>query len=416
LAFHSDANASDNPRKPYLSDPNLKVEQVFTGLDHPTTMAFLGPDDMLVLEKNAGTVVRITNGHKLTEPLLDVDVSYSNERGMLGIAVAKKETNNPNPYVFIYYTKSGTNRDEKISNSNYDVHNRLYRYELVNGSKLQNPKLLLSTSSTEKSFHVGGKLLIGPDHNLYTTIGDQDKPKATQAQNIKNGDFPDRTSGILRITTDGHAPKDNILGKTYPLNLYYAYGIRNSFGIDFDLITGKLWDAEDGPNYGDEINLVDPGFNSGWSRVQGIWRPSANPSSNGDYVIGNRELNPNNLVDFDGKGKYSLPEFIWKTPACVSAIKFLSSDKYGNQYKDDLFVGTANGKLYHFHMNENRTGFELQDILKDKIAETPAPNEIDQIQFGDNFGGITDIQVGPKDGLLYIVSIDGAIFKIIPKA
>ena len=416
LAFLSDGNASDNQEKPYLSDPNLKVEQVFKGLDVPTTMAFIGPDDILVLEKNSGTVERITNGHKLAEPLLDVDVSYTNERGMLGIAIAQNETNNTNPYVFLYYTKSKTNGDEKISSSTYTVSNRLYRYELVNDSKLQNPKLLLSTPATGKSFHVGGKLLIGPDHNLYITIGDQSKIKATQAQNIKNGEFPDRTSGILRITPDGKAPPDNILGKTYPLNLYYAYGIRNSFGIDFDPVTGNLWDTEDGPSYGDEINLVEPGFNSGWSRVQGIWSPSENIASDTrDYTLGNRELNPNNLVDFDGKGKYSTPEFIWKIPACVTAIKFLNSDKYGSEYKDDVFVGTSTGHLYHFDMNNNRTGFILQNNLMDKIADTPSRHELDQIQFGDNFGKITDIEVGPNDGLLYIVSIDGAIYKIIPK-
>ena len=50
---------------------------------------------------------------------------------------------------------------------------------------------------------------------------------------------------------------------------YYAYGIRNSFGMDFDPVTGNLWDTENGPSYGDEINLVEPGFNSGWQVVQG---------------------------------------------------------------------------------------------------------------------------------------------------
>ena len=413
LAFLSVASASDDQEQPYISDPNLEVEQVFRGLHLPTTMAFIGPDDILVLEKNSGTVERITNGHKLLKPLLDEDVSYSDERGMLGIAISQNKTNNSNSYVFLYYTKSKTNGDEKISSSTYDVSSSLYRYELVNDSKLQNPKLLLSTPSTGKSFHVGGKLLIGPDHNLYVTIGDQTKFKATQAQNIKNGRFPDRTSGILRITPDGQAPPDNILGKTYPLNLYYAYGIRNSFGIDFDPVTGKLWDTELGPSYGDEINLVEPGFNSGWSRVQGIWSPSDTSGSSYDLTIRNEQLNPHNLVDFDDKGKYSVPEFIWKTPACVTAIKFLSSDKYGVEYKDDVFVGTSTGHLYHFDMNENRTGFILQNNLMDKIADTR--HELEQIQFGDNFGGITDIQVGPNDGLLYIVSVDGAIYKIIPK-
>jgi aldose sugar dehydrogenase len=407
LAFVSVVNTSDGDENPIIFDSNLKVEPVFSGLDNTTTMAFIGPDDILVLEKNNGTVERITNGNKWAEAMLDLDVSYSDERGMLGIAIAENEANNSNPYVFLYYTKSETNGDEKIANSTYSVSNYLYRYELVNDSKLQNPKLLLSTPSTEKSFHQGGKLVMGPDHNIYATIGDQTRYNTTQAQNIKNGTFPDTRSSILRMTLDGQAPSDDILGKNYPLNLYYAYGIRNSFGIDFDPVTGKLWDTENGPSYGDEINLVEPGFNSGWSRVQGIWRPSEN------LTIDNRELDPDDLVDFDGKGKYSPPEFMWKEPACVTAIKFLSSDKYGKEFKDDVFVGTSTGQLYHFDMNKDRTGFILYNNLTDKIADSH--DELAQIRFGDKFVGITDMQVGPHDGLLYIVSTDGAVYKIVPK-
>jgi glucose/arabinose dehydrogenase len=54
-----------------------------------------------------------------------------------------------------------------------------------------------------------------------------------------------------------------------PLNMYYAYGIRNSFGLDFDPLTGNLWDTENGPEYGDEINLVELSFNSGWLKLVG---------------------------------------------------------------------------------------------------------------------------------------------------
>ena len=68
----------------------LKVEEVVTGLDLPTTMAFLGPNDILVLEKNKGTVQRIINGTMLPEPLLDVNVATSVERCMCGIAVSSK--------------------------------------------------------------------------------------------------------------------------------------------------------------------------------------------------------------------------------------------------------------------------------------------------------------------------------------
>ena len=73
-----------------LSDPKLKIELVASGLDFPTTMAFLGPDDFLILEK-AGLVKRVTNGIVLDKPLLQVDVSVKDERGLLGIAISEKK-------------------------------------------------------------------------------------------------------------------------------------------------------------------------------------------------------------------------------------------------------------------------------------------------------------------------------------
>lgn len=78
--------------KPIIrNNPGLKVEEVSDGLDFPTSMAFLGPDDILVLEKNEGNVRRIINGVMLERPLLKVDVATEGERGMLGIAIAQEE-------------------------------------------------------------------------------------------------------------------------------------------------------------------------------------------------------------------------------------------------------------------------------------------------------------------------------------
>src|SRR6266498_4615513 len=65
--------------KPKLPDSHLKVEEVVTGLDTPTTMAFLGPNDILVLEKDKGTVQRIIDGKLAGKPLLDVNVANSVE-------------------------------------------------------------------------------------------------------------------------------------------------------------------------------------------------------------------------------------------------------------------------------------------------------------------------------------------------
>jgi aldose sugar dehydrogenase len=271
-----------------INDPILKVEEVVRGLDLPTTMAFLGPNDILVLEKDKGTVQRIVNGKILPEPLLDVNVATSVERCMCGIAAVSNSSSNvgsTTTYVFLYFTEAEITDSEDITQGKDPLGNRLYRYELDNNNnKLINPVLLLDLPATPGPRHNGGAIMIGPDNNLYISIGDVDgsgNGKETKAQNYVNGIEPDGRGGILRITQDGKpvvgiAGSGGILGSSnsYPLNLYYAYGIRNSFGFDFDPVTGKLWDTEngpgDGPGEGDEINLVEPGFNSGWQEVHGM--------------------------------------------------------------------------------------------------------------------------------------------------
>src|ERR687888_160251 len=353
--------ASKSIKSPIIADPNLKVELVLRGLKSPTSMAFLGPNDILVLEKNNGTVQRIVNGVMLSKPLLDVNIANKNERGMLGIAVAPKHPSNGSTYVFLSYTETKVKGSDDCPKPSYCVPghdplgNRLYRYELVN-NKLVNPKLLLDLPAVPGPGHNGGRILIGPDNNVYFTIGDVGHKGKTQ--NFINGPDPDGTSGILRITQDGKPVGNGILGNKYPLNLYYAYGIRNSFGIDFDPITGKLWDTENGDAFGDEINLVELGFNSGYRQIQG-------------FSFLNNKFNTNNLVTFGGKAKYSDPEFVWTQSVGLTAIKFLHSNKLGKQYKNDMFVGDFHqGNLYRFDLNKKRTELSLDKgggSLKDKI-------------------------------------------------
>jgi aldose sugar dehydrogenase len=417
--------------QPVLNAPNLKTETVAEGLDFPTSMAFLGPDDLLVLEKNTGKVKRIINGTILDQPVLDVNVANDVERGLLGIAIShsnlslvQQKMQNMNEvnqlddnhtYVFLYFTESRKDGEDSSNSSQTGVvplGNRLYRYELLD-NKLVNPKLLLDLPAMPEPRHDGGVVLIGPDNNVYTVIGNvNDKERKeywTASENHKDRSKVDGRAGILRITQDGVPVKDAILGNADLLNLYYAYGIRNSFGMDFDPITGNLWDTENGPSFGDEINLVEPGFNSGWSKVQGIWE-----KRNGSP--GEVNLNPNgSLVDFHGKGNYSAPEFIWHDTVGPTALKFLDSEKLGKEYENDMFVGDINnGFLYHFDLNKNRTGLLLDGILQDRIANNRS--ELKDIIFGQGFdeGGITDLEVSPYDGFLYVVTDVGVIFRIVP--
>jgi aldose sugar dehydrogenase len=405
------ANAAVYEQLPIINnDPNLKTELVFKGLKFPTSMAFLGPNDILVLEKNNGTVKRIVNGTMLPKPLLNVNAATEGGRGMLGINVDRHEKDDP-AYVFLYFIELSGEKDHEPETGGKA---RLYRYELKD-DMLTNPKLLIDASGARgvgnhpDEFHNGGKILIGPDQNIYLVVG-QFRDRHTATMNIKGHELPDGNSGILRVTLDGKPIKGgNILGDGDPLNKYFAYGIRNSFGMDFDPVTGTLWDTENGPEFGDEINLVRPGFNSGFSIVQGIWYlDQKNHEMAGDIA----PLKPKQLVDFGGKGKYSPPEFTWYHPVGPTALKFLNSDKLGKQYENDLFVGDTGGNIYHFQLNQKRTALSLNGSLADKVADTNAENK--DIAFGSGFKTITDMQVGP-DGYLYILDYHlGAIFRIVP--
>src|SRR5215204_7189502 len=189
-------NASiGDEEQPSIKDPNLGVELVSDGLELPTSMAFLGPDDILVLEKEKGTVQRIVNGEMLLTPVLTVDVATEVERCMCGIAVSKSDSGTV--YVFLYFTEA----DGSGGISSEPVGNRLYRYEWVN-NQLVNPILLLDLPATPGPRHNGGVVRIGPDNNVYVIIGDVDGHE-TLAQNQESGEEADGTSGILRITQDG---------------------------------------------------------------------------------------------------------------------------------------------------------------------------------------------------------------------
>jgi aldose sugar dehydrogenase len=398
---------------PTINDPNLNVETVAEGIKFPTSMAFSAEDDILVLEKNNGTIKRIIDGQVQTEPLLDLNVANQGERGMLGIATARNA--NGSTYVFLYLTESLSGSDDSNDSASTDPpRNRLYRYDWLNGS-LSNPRLLLDLPAVPGPNHNGGKIAIGPDRNVYISIGNlNDKHLEsflTKAENLEDGIAPDGRSGILRITQDGNAVLNNsstLLGDKDPLDKYYAFGIRNSFGLAFDPVTGKLWDTENGPDYGDEINLVEPGFNSGWLKVQGIWRIHPDGGK-----AGKTSLSPNDLTNFGGKGNYSIPEFIWFNTVGPTGLAFVNSNKYGDQYENDLFVGDFNnGNLYHFDLDNNRTGLYLREPLVDRIAQNP--NETQNIIFGQGFGGITDVKLGP-DGYLYILAAThDSVFRIVP--
>jgi glucose/arabinose dehydrogenase len=426
-------------QRPAINDPNLVVEEVVAGFYHPTAMAFVGNsfDDIIVIEKDNGTVRRVIGGVVQPEPLLDVAVANNNgtnERGLLGLGVAKQ--NETTTYVFIYYTESGGGQDGDDSDGIVPVGNRLYRYELVQNadgsSELINPKLLLDLPARPGPRYNGGPLLVSQNQNntiIYLLIGDLDH-RESQTENFEDGPPADGTGGILAIDAEGNPlPNPVLLTQVSAeeqngeeengeeengeeengeedigmLPYYYAYGIRNSFGLTVDPVSGYLWDTENGPEWFDEVNLVLPGFNSGWADVQG---PASAPENEEADI-------EEDLVEFGGMGVYRDPEFAWQIPVGVTAIKFLNSTALGPQYENDLFVGDINhGRLYHFDLNQDRTGLVLEGVLEDKVASNVG--ELSSAIFGTGLRSITDIEVG-SDGYMYVLLFGpGKIFRIAP--
>lgn len=413
FSYGAYSKASPSSDGPTVNDGNLVALTLTEDLDFPTSIAFVGDNDILVTEKNTGNVMRIINGEIQEEPILDVDVATQIERGLLGIDVST-DTTSGKTYVFLFYTESGDGSDGSDVNDGVDpLGNRLYRYELVNG-ELTNPLLLLDLPADPikegRTDHNGGKVVIGPDKNVYVIVGEVGGHE-TQAQNIRDGPPPNGLGGILRVTQDGDiVPGESIFGDKLPLSIYYAMGIRNSFGIAFDPVTGNLWDTENGPSFGDEINMVYPGFNSGWALIQGFAEDNLQSGSS----------TKEDLVYF-GTSRYSDPEFLWIDPIGITAIEFLNSDKLGMEYSNNMFVGDINnGNIYRFTLNDSRNSILLDQtfpgnlgLLRDNTVDVPG--ESDPLIFGQGFGGITDIRDSP-DGYLYVLSYSGHLYKILPSS
>src|SRR5919108_4936202 len=182
---------------PALKDSNLQVTEVVSGLSLPTTMTFIGPDDILVLQKNDGKVLRAINGVLQSAPVLDVNVDNESERGMLGIALHPDFP--ATPFVYLYYTESSTAGDSSGS----PAANRVYRYTW-NGSTLISPLLILDLPATPGPNHDGGIITFGPDGKLYVVIGDLNHNG--QLQNNGSGVSPDDTGVIFRLNDDGSTP------------------------------------------------------------------------------------------------------------------------------------------------------------------------------------------------------------------
>jgi glucose/arabinose dehydrogenase len=114
-------------------------------------------------------------------------------------------------------------------------------------------EVIFSSDVPASVIHNGGRILFGPDGHLYADIGDAANPG--NSQNLSND-----PGKILRMTTSGGIPADN----PFPGSHIWAYGIRNAYGFNFDPLTGRIWETQNGPECNDELNLIAKGANYAW--------------------------------------------------------------------------------------------------------------------------------------------------------
>ena len=344
-----------------MKDLDLIVEEYVSGLNKPVLIDFID-EQMLVIEK-VGTVRIISDGILNPEPILELNVGTSTEEGLIGMLVDNND-------VFLHYTTRDANDD---STSNWFT-----KYSW-NGEKLIDPIELLSFHKGI-GMHNAGVMIKDENGIVFATIGDLGHGRSKDMQQKEN--FISEENNYIGSITSLNAP-----------NEVYAIGIRNTFGLDIDPVTGMLWDTENGVDTFDEINLIEKNFNSGWNKIQG-------------------PINDNEIPMIDGY-QYSDPEFSWERAVGVTSIHFIQSPLFP-EYENSVLVGSfLGGLLYKFELNENRDGFRFDsDQLKDLVLDNE--DNPSEIIFGTGFAGITDIKEGP-DGSIYIVTIgDGKIFRISP--
>jgi glucose/arabinose dehydrogenase len=501
LNFHADVGAQ--APGPSMTVPNLDVRTATSGLITPISMAFIGSNDFLVLEKNTGRVKRVVSG-AVQSTVLDLGVNFNSERGLLGIALHPDFPGNPG--VYLYWTCRSTGApanpffpeetrclDTNMFAADTDailqvplLGNRVDRF-VWNGSNLTFDHNLIMLRAFQndgapvppgqgdgaqppRGNHDGGVLRFGPDGKLYILFGDNGRrgklqnlpcgptancPGPAQPDDQFGGPDPDdaHLSGvILRLNPNGSAPSDNpffsvgaSVGGEVGANIQkiYAYGLRNSFGMDFDPISGDLWEEENGDDSFSEINRTEPGFNSGWVQIMGPperlnqfkaieTSPDNDPCLNTPY-FGLQQLrwSPTLIADTPAEAlsrlfvlpgsHYSAPEFSWKFEVAPAAIGFVRGRALGPQYDGDLIVGAARiflegGHLFHLNLTGNRRKIGVDDPrLQDRVADNLCKFDItesESLLFGRNFGVATDIQTGPN-GNLFVVSLDkGSIFEI----
>ena len=391
------ANADTIPLT--MLDPGLQVTTLIpatAGLSQPIGIVFLGSaNDFLVLEKASGRVKRVIGGVVQANPVVDLAVNSSSERGLLSLVL------HPNfpatPYAYIRWTESSTGADSTAVGDVPLLGNRVDRFiwdgvnltqdiNLIRLRSRQTDNLAVpghpgSNNVGEAGNHNGGVMRFGPDGKLYVFMGDQGR--RGWMQNLANGPFttapfvddtfggpaPDNAhlSGvIIRLNDDGTTPADNpffaagaALGGEAGANIQkvFSYGHRNGFGMAFDPYSGLLWETENADDAYAELNRVVPGMNGGWIQFAGPnsrerdWKliettQFSSALQQVRYPPTRAAYTPaaamSRLFMLPG-ATYKDPELSWRYEIGPAGTTFVRGTALGAEYDGTLWMGSARG-------------------------------------------------------------------------
>lgn len=343
----------------------IRVVVVTKGLSHPWSLAFLPDGNMLVTER-AGRLRLIHDGKLEPQPLAGVPKVYAvRNAGLFDVILHPKFSENH--LIYLSYTKAGENGQSAIA---------LARGRLKEGGLIDVRDLFVGEWTNVLG---GSRLVFGRDGMIYMTTG---AATGNLAQD------PDSDYGkILRLREDGTVPSDNpFAGKSGHKPEVYTLGHRDQLGLAMNPETGAILNSENGPNGGDEINLIQPGRNYGWplvsfGRAYDGPRISESPTSEG----------------------IESPLVVWLPSIAPSGMTFYTGDRFP-AWKNNIFVGgMRRGEI-------SGTGRLERIVFNDKMEELRRESLLTELR-----QRIRDVRQGP-DGLLYVLTEeeDGALLRIEP--
>jgi len=345
---------------------------VTKGLNQPWRTAFL-PDGGILVTERPGRLRIVRNGVLDPNPVAGVpQVQAQGLGGLMDLALHPRFSENQLIY-FTYHKPAGA---AAVPGNNAGLIT-LARGRWT-GTALTDVRDLFSAIQNGNA----SRIIFGRDGMVYMTVGVGDPPAAAAAQD------PNNLSGkVLRLRDDGTVPPDNpFVGRAGYRPEIYTLGHRNALGLAVQPDTGAIWECEDGPNGGDEINILQPGKNYGWPVV-----------SYGRFYLGPR------VSENPWKEGMELPVVFWVPAIAISGMTFYTGDKFPN-WKNNVFVGgMRQGEV-------PRSGHLERIDFNDKWEELHREGMLRELQ-----QRIRDVRQGP-DGFLYLLTAEnnGALMRMEP--